>query len=314
MVKLQRVSEKMSELASEDEEIEWLGSGYGGHDENGTWLGVAEGPLWCHDHGYLTFTDNGRGIRYRWSEARGVEAVATDTNNANGLTRDPQGRLLACEHAGRRVTRLESGGDTTVVADNYRGLRLNRPNDVVTDSVGAIYFTDPMTFGVETELDFAGVYRVSPDLGAINLLVRDFVMPNGLVFSLDEETLYINDTARMHIRAFGLDRWSAAGLRLDVASERIVIQMSGTELGSPDGMKIDFQGWLWCTGPGGVWVVEPESGHHIGTVLIPDRSVTNFTFGGPDMKTLFFTTHTELGRLQVKASGPKVPRNDLPRR
>jgi len=311
MVTQQQASETMSELVSEDHDIEWLGSGYGGNDEHGTFLGVAEGPVWYHDAGYLTFTDNGRGVRYRWTEDTGVEPVDMATNNANGLTRDPQGRLISCEHASRRVTRHEASGPVTVVANNYRGMRLNRPNDVVTDSQGAIYFTDPMTFGVATELDFAGVYRVSPDLGTINLLIRDFAMPNGLVFSLDESVLYVNDTARMHIRAFEVDGWAADGLRLNLASDRVVIEMSGAEPGAPDGMKMDSQGRLWCTGPGGIWVIDPESGEHIGTVAIPDRIVTNFTFGGPDMNTLFFTTYTELGRLQVRTTGPPVPRRGV---
>lgn len=311
MVGVHDVSNRMSEFASGTDQIEWLGSGYAGHDEHGTWLGVAEGPVWYHDKNHLVFTDNGRGVRYRWSEETGIETDATGTNNANGLTRDPQGRLICCEHAGRRVTRLDADGSVTVVADNYRGLRLNRPNDVVTDKDGAIYFTDPMTFNVKTELDFAGVYRVSSDLGSINLLVRDFAMPNGLVFSLDETVLYINDTARMHIRVFDVDTWSAAGLRLSLASDRVLLEMSGPEPGNPDGMKVDAAGWLWCTGPGGIWVIDPESGRHMGTILIPDRAVTNFTFGGPSMNTLFFTTHTEFGRLQLKATGPPVPRNSV---
>lgn len=308
MVKIYDPVQKMSEFASTEAEIEWLGSGYGGHDENGTFLGVAEGPVWYHQENYLIFSDNGQGRRYRWSEAAGMETIHFNTNNANGLTRDPTGRLICCEHTSRRVTRVEPDGSITVVADNYRGLRLNRPNDVVTDAEGAIYFTDPMTFGVETELDFAGVYRVSPDLGTINLLVRDFAMPNGLVFSLDESVMYINDTARMHVRAFDIDRWAASTPRLNLATDRVLIHMSGSEAGAPDGMKVDARGWLWCTGPGGVWVIDAHSGEHIGTIFIPG-DVTNFTFGGPDLDMLYFTTYTKMGRLQITAKGPKVPRN-----
>ncbi|MTD52549.1 SMP-30/gluconolactonase/LRE family protein [Amycolatopsis pithecellobii] len=303
------VASDMSELVDPDEKIEWLGSGYGGHDDNGTFLGVAEGPVWIPESNHLVFTDNGRGVRYRWSESEGVVVLDTDTNQANGQTRDPQGRLIWCEHAGRRVCRRESDGSTTVVAGSYRGLRLNRPNDVVTDADGGIWFTDPFTFGVQSEVDLAGVYRVAPDLSSINLVLRDFAMPNGLVFSLDETVLFVNDTARMHIRAFEIDRWAAAGGRPDLATDRVVVTMRGDAPGAPDGMKVDAAGRLWCTGPGGIWVIDPESGSHLGTVLVPGHSVTNFTFGGADLKTLFFTTYTDFGRVRLRVPGVTVPRS-----
>ncbi|MEU7811984.1 SMP-30/gluconolactonase/LRE family protein [Pseudonocardia sp. NPDC049154] len=291
-----------NELLETGAEVEWLGSGYGAFTDAGAMLGVAEGPVWLAAEQALSFNDSGNDTRYSWTEAGGITVARTGTNDANGSTRDRQGRLVSCEHATRRVTREEPDGSVTVIADHYRGLRLNRPNDVVVRSDGSIWFTDPLTFQVDTDLDFAGVYRVSPDLSRINLVARDFNMPNGLAFSPDEQTLYINDTNRMHIRAFTVDSWSVAGARLDQDSDRVLISMSPNRPGHPDGMKLDAVGNVWCTGPGGIWVVAPD-GRHLATLELPRVPVTNFCFGGPDLRTIFFTTFTELGRIRVGVPG-----------
>lgn len=291
-----------TELLEAGAEVEWLGSGYGAFTEAGGMLGVAEGPVWLPDEQALSFNDSGNATRYRWTEAGGVTIAHTDTHDANGSTLDRQGRLVSCEHAARRVTRQEPDGSTTVIANDYRGLALNRPNDVVVRSDGSIWFTDPLTFGVDTDLDFAGVYRVSPDLSRINLVARDFNMPNGLAFSPDEQTLYINDTNRMHIRAFAVDSWSVAGARLDLDSDRVLCTMPAERPGHPDGMKLDELGNVWCTGPGGIWVIASD-GTHLTTLELPRVPVTNFCFGGPDLRTIFFTTFTELGRIRVGVAG-----------
>jgi gluconolactonase len=291
-----------SELLVRGAEVEWLGSGYGAFDASGAMLGVAEGPVWLPADQALTFADSGNGIRYRWDERGGVTVARRGTNDTNGMTLNRAGRIVRCEHAARRVTREEADGSITVLASSYRGLALNRPNDVVVRSDGSIWFTDPLTFGVDTELDFAGVYLVSPDLSRINLVARDFSMPNGLAFSPDEQTLYINDTNRMHIRAFPIDTWSTAGARLDLDNGRVLIAMSGDVPGHPDGMKLDALGNIWCTGPGGIWAVSP-SGEHLATLKLPKVPVTNFCFGGPDLRTIFFTTFTEVGRVQVAVPG-----------
>ena len=143
----------------------------------------------------------------KYVPGQGVSVFQEPTNRANGLTRDRQGRLIACEHDSRRVTRQELDGSLTVIANSFQGRQLNRPNDVVVKSDGCIYFTDPWTSPRAPEqwdLTFSGVYRVTPDLGTMSLLVGDFVLPNGLAFSPDESVLYINDTRRKHIRAFDL--------------------------------------------------------------------------------------------------------------
>ncbi|AGB22181.1 gluconolactonase [Mycobacterium sp. JS623] len=308
MTSTDSIDAQMNEIIDPAAEIEWLGSGYGGTNDEGVFLGVAEGPVWDTDGGFLVFTDNGRGVRYRYDDVSGVTVLDTDTFNANGQTLDNEGRLVWCEHTGRRVRRREADGSITTVADAYRGSRLNRPNDVIVDSKGAIWFTDPFTFGVDTELDIAGVYRVSPDLARINLVLRDFAFPNGLIFSQDEQTLYVNDTGRMQIRAYDMDYWGADGGRPDIATERVVITMFGDEPGAPDGMKLDAAGRLWCTGPGGIWVIEPQTGTCLGIVPVRGHSVTNFTFGGPDLTTLYFTTYTDFGRIPLRVPGLSVPR------
>ncbi len=302
-----KVAPGIERLVSLNAEIEWLASGFGGLFEDGGVKGVAEGPVWFPERNYLLFSDNANSKRYKWSADKGVELFKQGTNDANGMTRDPQGRLLACEHATRRVTREEPDGSITVVANSYHGHRLNRPNDICVKSDGGIYFTDPITMRVDTELDFAGVYRVSPDLSRINLVVRDFVLPNGIALSPDESILYINDSLRMHIRAFNFDLFNNTGL-LNLASDRVFCQMSGSLPGAPDGMKVDSEGNVWCTGPGGIWIIDP-SGRHLGTILSGDKHITNFCFGGPDLTTLFVTSLWEFGRVEVKVAGLPTPRN-----
>jgi gluconolactonase len=289
-------------FVSPDEEIEWLGSGYGGDVTGG------EGPVWLGTRNCLLFSDITYSKRYMWSEDGGVSLDRENTNEANGLTLDPAGRIIACEHATRRVTREELDGSITVVADNYRGAPLNRPNDVVVASDGAIYFTDPISLGVDSVLDVAGVYRVAPDLGRINLMVRDFVVPNGLTLSPDESILYVNDTGRRHIRAFNVEQRFTTG-RLDLGSDRVFCELKGTRRGVPDGMKVDVEGNVWCTGPGGVWIIDPD-GRHLGTILAPEgRSFTNLCFGGSDWTSLFVTMRDAVGRIRVKIPGLPTPRS-----
>ena len=307
---VEQVASGLDRIIDLNAEIEWRGSGYGGFDAQGRMLGVAEGPVWWKEGGYLLFSDNANNKRYKWAAGEGVTLFKEPTGNANGLTRDPQGRLIACEHATRRVTREEPDGSITVVADNYHGLKLNRPNDVVVKSDGAIYFTDPVTLGVVPEVDIPGVYRISPDLGTMNLLARDFATPNGLVFTTDESVLYVNDSARRLIRAFTVESTYGTGI-LNLASDRVFIQMSGPRPGAPDGMKVDTEGNVYCTGPGGVWIMD-SSGNHLGVIAPGEGNhVTNMGFGGDDWSTLFLTTFDKLARIPVKVPGIPVPRGPV---
>ena len=285
----------LERIVSLDQDVEELGTGYGGD------AGPSEGPLWWKEGGYLLFSDIGNNRRMKWAPREGVTVFHEPTNNANGLTRDLQGRLIACEHASRRVTRLEPVGGITVVANSYRGTRLNRPNDVVVKSDGSIYFTDPGAPAPELDLDIAGVYRVSPDLGTITLLVRDFVLPNGLAFSPDESILYINDTRRGHIRAFDMQPNGTLAL----ATDRVLCELKGERPGSPDGMKVDVEGNVYCTGSGGIWIMD-ATGRHLGTV--PTGATTNIAWGGEDWTTMYFTTRHTLGSIRLKVPGVPVPR------
>ena len=189
------------DLVSEDAELECIGSGFT----------FTEGPLWTNrDGGSLLFSDMPGDTRRRWSASGGVEVVAHPSNKGNGLSWDLEGRLLICEHSTSSLIRVEPDGSRTALASHWQGKELNSPNDLVVSSDGAIVFTDPPYgrwpgFGVEREqeLDFQGVYRITPD-GELQLLVDDFQKPNGLCFSGDEKTLWINDTDGGHIRRFSV--------------------------------------------------------------------------------------------------------------
>ena len=215
---------------------------------------------------------------------------------------DLQGRLIACEHKTRRIVRYEPEGPVTVIANNYKGTRLNRPNDAIVKSDGSIYFTDPGAPDPELDLDFSGVYRVSEDLGTLTLFLKDFVTPNGLAFSPDENILYVNDTRRQHIRAFDMQSNGLPAL----ASDRIFCDLSGERPGVPDGMKVDIEGNVYCGGSGGIWVINSE-GNLLGTFAHGHDATTNVAFGGTNNQTLFFTTWTTLNSIEVNIPG--VPLN-----
>ena len=221
------------------------------------------------------------------------------------MTYDKQKRLIACEHANRRVSRTESDGTVTTIASHYEEKKLNSPNDVVVKSDGSIYFTDPpygltAMYGEEggQELDFQGVYRLSEDGQELTLLVDDFDRPNGLCFSPDESVLYVDDTARMHVRAFDVQSDGT------LANGRIFAEEEG-ENGVPDGMKVDQQGNVYLTGPGGIWVFDPV-GTHLGVIQVPEVTA-NLGWGEDDWKTLFITATTSIYRIQLKVSGIPVP-------
>ena len=290
---------ELEQIVALDQATQELGDGFGGDQ------GPAEGPLWWKEGGFLLFSDIHNNRRMKWSAGEGMSVYHEPTNRANGLTRDLQGRLLASEHDSRRVTRREPDGTITVVASSYQGRPLNRPNDVVVKSDGCIYFTDPWTSPLaQTQFDqgFSGVYRVTPDLGTLTLLVGDFIVPNGLAFSPDESILYVNDSRRGYIRAFDMQPNGTLAL----ASDRVFADLRGERPGVPDGMKIDVDGNVYCGGSGGVWVLDP-SGKHLGTIVHGAPATTNVGFGGGDWKTLFITTRTSVSSIQLKKAGIPVP-------
>jgi gluconolactonase len=296
---IDRWAPELDKIISGSEPILELAEGFGGPH------GPAEGPLWWHEGGYLLFSDIHNNKRMKYTPGGGVSLFHEPTNRANGLTRDMQGRLVACEHDSRRVTRMEQDGGITVVANSFQGRQLNRPNDVVVKSDGCIYFTDPWTSPMAPEqwdLTFSGVYRVTPDLGTMSLLVGDFVVPNGLAFSPDESVLYINDSRRGHIRAFDV---SPNGT-LAKQSDRVFADLRGDEPGVPDGMKVDVEGNVYCGGAGGLWILDPN-GKKLGRISHGAPATTNLAFGGDDWKTLYFTSRNHLGSVKVKIAGTPVP-------
>jgi gluconolactonase len=261
--------------------------------------------VWWKEGHYLLFSDIHNDKRMKYEPGKGVSIVREPTNRANGLTRDLQGRLVACEHDSRRVTRQELDGGTTVIANSFQGRRLNRPNDVVVKSDGCIYFTDPWTSPAAPEqwdLTFSGVYRVTPDLGTMSLLIGDFIVPNGLAFSPDEKVLYINDSRRGHIRAFDL----APNGTLAKQTDRVFADLRGDEPGVPDGMKVDVEGNVYCGGAGGIWMLD-QKGKKLGRIVHGAPATTNLAFGGDDWKTLYFTSRNHLGCVNVKIPGLPVP-------
>jgi sugar lactone lactonase YvrE len=257
-------------------------------------LKFTEGPVW-HPDGYLLFSDIPADIIYKWTTDGKLGVFLSPSGNSNGLTFDKQGRLIACEHGNRRVTRIEADGKVVSLAEKYDGKRLNSPNDVVVKSDGSIYFTDP-PYGIQPdqqELSFNGVYRISPD-GVLTLLVNDIDRPNGLVFSPDEKVLYIADTARKHVKAFDV--------KLDgtLANGRVFADLSAEKVDGPDGMKVDVKGNLYVTS-GVTWVFD-NSGKHLGDIVTPEPPA-NCAFGGSDNKTLFITARTSVYKVQLKVVG-----------
>jgi gluconolactonase len=296
---IDRWAPELDRIIAVSEPIQELADGFGGPH------GPAEGPLWWHEDRYLLFSDIHNNKRMKYVPGVGVSLFREPTDRANGLTRDMRGRLIACEHDSRRVTRLEPDGGITVVANSFQGRQLNRPNDVVVRSDGCIYFTDPWTSPMAPEqwdLTFSGVYRVTPDLGTMTLLASDFVLPNGLAFSPDETVLYINDSRRRHIRAFDL----LPNGTLAKQTERVFADLSGDEPGVPDGMKVDVEGNVYCGGAGGLWIMDP-AGKKLGRIAHGAPATTNLAFGGDDWKTLYFTSRSHLGAVNVKIAGLPVP-------
>jgi gluconolactonase len=297
--RIEQLDPGLEKILDKSQPVQELASGFGGA------VGPAEGPVWIKEGRYLLFSDihNNKRMKYTPGQA-GTTVFKEPTNRANGLTRDLQGRLLACEHDSRRVTRQELDGSITVIANSFQGKRLNRPNDVVVKSDGAIYFTDPGAniLAEQWDLTFGGVYRVSPDLGTMTLLISHFVQPNGLAFSPDESVLYVVDSRRRQIYAFDV----LPNGTLAKQTERLYADLGGPEPGSPDGMKVDVAGNVYSGGGGGIYVLDPQ-GKRLGRIVHGKPATTNIGFGGDDWKTLYFTTRDMLGAVNVKIAGVPVP-------
>jgi len=293
----------MDQIVSRDVQIEKLGGGFT----------FTEGPVWFKE-GYLLFSDIVDNVIRKWTpdgkvvEFRrpsgydGTDAPAGAFIGSNGLTIDKEGRLLICEHGNRRITRLEKDGKLTVVVDKYNGKRLNSPNDQVFKSDGTLYFSDP-PYGLtgqdkdpKKELPFNGLFRLKN--GKVDLLYKELTRPNGLAFSPDEKFLYVcnSDPARKIWMRFPVKPDGTLG------TGKVLYDVTGQkESGLPDGMKIDTKGYLYCTGPGGIWVLSPE-GKHLGTIQ-PPETAANCAFGDEDGRALYITARTGLYRVKVNTPG-----------
>ena len=274
-------------LVDPAEELRCIGSGYQ----------FTEGPVWNAAEGCLYFSDIPGDTRWRWSEADGMEAALYPTFKANGMALDIEGNLLVCEQVTSCLVRFR-GDERELVAYHHEGRYLNSPNDVIVRGAdGGIYFTDPDYgrwndwIGQERtrDLDFRGLWRVPHAGGAVELLVArdEFDQPNGLCFSPDESLLYVNDSARCHVKVFDV---AADGT---ISGSRLLAEGIGTGVprsGNVDGMECDELGNVWVTGTGGVWVLSPQ-GERLGVIETPEVA-GSLCWGGEDLHSLFIMTST----------------------
>ena len=286
----------------------------------------SEGPVWVKGEllgqggGFLLFSDIPGNIVHQWSEVGGLRPWLKPSgytgvisrggeSGSNGLTIDPKGRLVLCQHGDRRVARMDAPwhaptANFVTLAERYDGKRFNSPNDLVFHSSGALYFTDP-PYGMvgkfddpQRETDYLGVYRVSPD-GQVKLLTDNRTAPNGIALAPDEKTLYVaqSDHQAPHIYAYDVQ---ADG---SIANERVFFdatELAKNHRGMPDGLKIDQSGNLFATGPGGVLVITP-AGKHLGTIST-GQLISNCAFGD-DGKTLYMTSDMFLARIRLATQG-----------
>ncbi|HTW64096.1 MAG TPA: SMP-30/gluconolactonase/LRE family protein [Bryobacteraceae bacterium] len=305
---LHRIDPALDKLLAPDAKVEKVAGGFQ----------FVEGPVWNRSGGYLLFSDIPANTIMKWSPKGGAtvfrDHIYPDSYppgmqvGTNGLTLDKQGRIIACEHGNRRVSRIAKDGTLTVLADRYEGKRLNSPNDVVVKSNGDIYFTDP-PFGLlrpgETlaqaahnprrELSFNGVYRITPDK-KLYAVIKDLDLPNGLAFSPDERKLYVANSAD--------NKWYVYDVNRDGTMSNEHVFFDGNQVkgeGLPDGMKVDREGNIWAAGPGGIVVISPQA-KLLGVIAFPEVPA-NCAWGDADGKTLYVTARTALYRIRTKVTG-----------
>jgi len=308
---VERLDPALDALVPTDAKIEVLADGF-------DW---SEGPVWLPKEKCVVFSDVPTNHVYRWKEGQGLSiylkpsgftkgAWRAGEQGSNGLTLDYAGRLLLCQHGDRRIARMNAPlakpeAKYVTIVDKYQGKAFNSPNDLAVHSSGAIFFTDP-PYGLvkqledpNRELDFQGVYRVDSE-GKVTLLVKDLPRPNGIAFSPDEKTLYVaqsHTTAKIYM-AYDVDK------QLNVSGGRVLFdanELGKTRAGNPDGLKVDKQGNLFATGPGGVLVLS-STGKHLGTIMTGEK-IANCAFGGDDGRTLYMTSDRYLCRVRLSTTG-----------
>lgn len=255
-----------------------------------------EGPAWS-PRGSLIFSDINANVLYELSGGK-ASVYEKPSYNANGNTYDRSGALFTCHQGSRSVTRRDADGTETTLASSFEGKRLNSPNDIVVRSDGTVYFTDP-PYGIQPhqqELAFNGVFRIDAK-GALTAEAKDFIRPNGLALSPSEKRLYVDDTQRGSIYVFDVAKDGS------LSGERLFAHLQGTKPGVPDGMRIDARGNVYCTGPGGIHVLDSH-GRVLGVIAVPEVA-TNVQFGDRDLKTLYITAQGSLYRIRTLVGGEK---------
>ena len=295
-------------LIDPEAKIEALDSGH-------QWI---EGPVWITAGNHLLFSDVPRNVIHKFDPAKGQVSVFMNPSGydgpqkgnteaepgSNGLSLDQEGRLLVCDHGNRRVYRVETNGAKTTLADRFEGHRFNSPNDLVLDSRGNIYFTDPpYGIGDETkrELDYCGVFRIDAE-DKVTLLTKELKRPNGIALSPNEDTIYVAQSLKAEpvYMAWPLSADGKLG-EGRVLFDATDLLASEHNAGLPDGMAVDVHGNLWATGPGGVLIISPD-GKLLGRI-ITDQMTANCTFGGDDGSTLYMTSTDTLYRVPTRSKG-----------
>ena len=298
------LDERFEDLLLPESKLEQLATGF-------IWT---EGPNYFYNDGdeYVVWSDIPNNRMMKWSPTEGVSVFRQPSNYTNGNYRDHEGRLISCEHGNRRVSRTEHDGTVNTLVDNYHGMRFNSPNDVIVKSDKTIWFTDP-SYGIlantiegypspyEVPGDF--VYRYDPETEELRVVASDFVKPNGLAFSLDEQRLYVSDTSvshdpygNHHIRVFDV----VDGKTL--TNGRLFVEISP---GAPDGFRFDHNGYLFISSEGQVQVYTEEGGK-LRSILVPE-TVSNCTFGGKEKNRLFITARTSLYAITLNTRGVQKP-------
>lgn len=296
---IERLDPALDKLIAPDAKIEALASGF-------NW---SEGPVWYH--GGLVFSDVPENTAFIWKEGQKEASVFLKPSGAtkpgggqgsNGLAVDPDGNLVLCQHGDRRIARLESGGKFTTLAGRHGDHLLNSPNDLVIANNGDVFFTDP-PYGLKDkaarEIAENGVYHLKKG-GALTMIIKDLTFPNGIALSPDEKTLYVavSDPAATRVIAYDL-RPDGSASNGRVFFDAQPLKKPGLK-GGCDGMKVDAQGNIWTTGPGGVLIISKE-GKHLGTILT-GQATANCAWGD-DGGTLYITADMHLVRVKTLVKG-----------
>jgi gluconolactonase len=302
---IERLDPAFDQLIPTDAVVENLANGF-------NW---SEGPVWDPKQGALLFSDVPENRVYRWKDGAGITVFVEPSGftgdvyngrerGSNGLTLDAQGRLTLCQHGDRRVARLAADGKSfETVVDKFEGKRFSSPNDLCFDKAGNLFFTDPpygLPSDVKQETEFHGVYRLGTD-GKLTVIAKELARPNGVALSPDEKTLYVGSTEGKEpfVKAYSLN---ADGT---VASSRIFFDgaalMKAGRRGGFDGLRVDAQGNIWTSGPGGILIINSE-GKHLGSILTK-RATANCAFGDADHQTLYITADEALLRVRTKVKG-----------